>query len=226
MNGFLWIISITASLAQADPGYRIKGKIENLDDNVKIYLHRGMKRIDSASVENGEFVLKGRMNEPAFTYVFVGKGKEAKKIADVLLDNRDISITGAKPDYDYVTVSGSDIDQQWRDWYDQDKHISSQQSRLNKERQTLINKQDTANANALSQQIDKLMNDRITLLKSCVKRWHDSPSGAVLPTLCTLQTRLSRADYLEMYGMLTPKMQSTAMGREIVEQANKAKLIK
>jgi len=226
VSGFLSIICLTVSLGQTDQGYRITGKIENLDDNAKVYLHRGMKRIDSASVKNGEFVLVGRMTEPAFMYVFVGKGREAKKIADVLLDNRDVSITGTKPDYDYVTLTGSDIDQQWKDWYKQDQQVSGQQSRLNKVRQTLLSKQDTLNANVVKQQINELMEDRIILLKSCVKRRHDSPSGAVLPTLCTLQGRLTRADYIEMYETLTPKMQATAMGKEIVEQANKTKLIR
>ena len=222
ISAFLCAVTFMNSFAQSEPGYQIKGKIDGLDDEIKVYLHRGMKRIDSASVRNGEFVLTGRMTEPAFMYVFVGKGKGAKKVADVLLDNRDIVITGTKPEYDFVTVSGSDIDQQWRDWYNQDKRISSQQLGLDKMRQALIDKQDKAGANTVKQQIDELMKTRIVLLKSCVKQRYNSASGAVLPTLCTLQGRLSRADYMEMYTVLTPEMRATAMGREIIEQANKA----
>ncbi|MCY7349258.1 MAG: DUF4369 domain-containing protein [Cytophagaceae bacterium] len=219
----VFIVSIAVSLAQESTGYRITGRITGLDDDVKVYLSRGTKRIDSASVKDGEFILAGSLIEPAFMYLYTGKGRESKKLADILLDNRELMVTGTKPDYDHVRVSGSDIDEQWRDWYDHDQHLGYQRHRLNQVYQSLLGKKDTASANVLKQLGNELMADRINMLKSYVKRYHNSASGAVLPTLCTLQDRLSRSDYMEMYEVLTPEMQNTEMGREIIKQANKAK---
>lgn len=47
--------------------------------------------------------------------------------------------------------------------------------------------------------------------------------GAVLPTLCTIQTSLTKKDYLEMYNVLTPRMRSTTFGKEILDLAEKVK---
>jgi hypothetical protein len=71
--------------------------------------------------------------------------------------------------------------------------------------------------------VDEMVADRKTLLKGYVKRYHDSPSGAVLPTFCTLGHQLTKADYLEMYGTLSSAMQKTAFGEEIFRQAKKVK---
>jgi hypothetical protein len=65
------------------------------------------------------------------------------------------------------------------------------------------------------------MNDRILLLKQSVKRNGDSPAGAVLPTLCTIQDQLTKDDVLQMYNSLSAKMKNTYFGNEIKKIASK-----
>jgi hypothetical protein len=210
------------TFAQEKNGYKIEGSVKGLPNQSKIYLIHGGQRktIDSAVVHNEHFVLSGNLQEPAHTYVYSGK---TNKLADILLDNRAIVLSGSKPMYDSVKISGSPIDQQWKEWYREDQRIGYQRFRLNQVMKSLTDKKDTGNAAVITQLADELMQDRIHLLKTYVKRYHDSAAGAVLPTLCTIQNQLTKADYLEMYHTLTVAMQNTSFGKEILDQAQKSK---
>ena len=203
-----------SAISIAQEGYTINGHIEGLTDNFKVYLIDGSRRktIDSATVKNERFVLIGNIPEAAHTYLYHGK---SKKLADILLDNREIVVSGTQPVFDSITISGSDIDEQWKEWYAADQRIGYLRYRLIQISETLNTKGDTATGNKLKVITDELMNDRISLLKQSVKKHGDSPSGAVLPTLCTIQNQLTKDDILEMYNSLSLKMKSTYLGNEI-----------
>ena len=85
-----------SNLLEAQTGYTIKARIDGLPDNSKVYLIDGGRRktIDSAIVKNEAFVLKGHTAEAAHTYLYQGK---ANKLADILLDNREILVSGSRP---------------------------------------------------------------------------------------------------------------------------------
>lgn len=164
--------------------------------------------------------MTGKLDEPAHTYLYLGK---TNKLADILLDNREIELSGSEPVYDSIEVKGSDIDRQWKEWYQDDQKIAYQKYRLDKLYKSLVSKNDLENSITVKTLSEELMIDRINLLKACVRRYNDSPSGAVLPTLCTIQTSLTKSDYAEMYNSLTPRMRSTTFGKEILELGEKAK---
>jgi hypothetical protein len=219
---FLLLVPITCLLAQPQDGYQIEGHIKGLADNSKIYLINGGQRktIDSTLVQNERFLLTGQLDEPAHTYLYSGK---STKLADILLDNRPIKIQGSYPVYDSVQVSGSDIDKEWREWYALDQGIGYKHYLLKKEREALLLKKDTANASLLTRKINQLTTDRILLLKTYVKRYGDKASGALIATLCTAPKELTREDYLQLYQSLSPAMQQTRFGTEILTQSKKSK---
>jgi hypothetical protein len=211
------------TIAQNQSGYQIKGKIAGLTDGSKVYLIRGFKRIDSATVDKEQFILVGTLPEPTFTYLYTRSGKDSKKLTDILLDNRVVSVIGTQSDYDHIKVSGSDIDQQWKEWFDKDQRLGYQRYRLEQVYKALLGKGERATADSLKTITDEIMADRITLLKDYVKQYHNSAVGAVLPTLCTLQDKMSQADFMEMYNVLTPEMKNTEMAKETMQLAKKAK---
>lgn len=204
----------------AQDGYTIKGHIDGLTDNSKVYLIDGGRRktIDSTTVKNEIFILKGRVSEAAHTYLYLGK---SNKLADILLDNREILLSGSRPVYDSIKVFGSDIDEQWKEWYAADQRIGYRRYRLNQISKSLTDKGDTAASNKIKVIADELMNERILLLKQSVKKYGDSPAGAVLPTLCTIQDQLTKEDILEMYNSLSVAMKNTYFGDEIKKIASK-----
>lgn len=204
----------------AQNGYTIKGHIKGLMDNDKVYLIDGGRRktIDSTTVKNESFAFKGNISEAAHTYLYQGK---SNKLADILLDNREIVVSGTQPVYDSIKITGSDIDEQWKEWYKTDQRIGYLRYRLNKIAETLTDKGDTATRSKIKAIAEELMNDRILLLKESVKKNGDSPAGAVLPTLCTIQDQLKKDDVLEMYNSLSAKMKNTYFGNEIKKIASK-----
>ncbi len=204
-------------------GYRINGKIAGLADGTVIYLVHEFKRIDSATVDKGHFTIRGILTEPVFTSLYTGKGDNWRKLADILLDNREVSVAGTGPDFGHIRVSGSDIDAQWKEWFDRDQRLGYQRHRLDRVYQSLQKSDSKPDADLLKKVMDELAADRITLLKSYVSRYHDSPVGAILPTLCTLHGSLGRADFMEMYEVLSPPMKNTKMAKETLELARKAK---
>lgn len=207
--------------AQGTGEYRIAGDVHGLPNGANVYLIHGGQRktIDSATVNNRRFVLRGHLAEPAHVYLHAGRGKNATKLADILLDNRALSVTGGAPDYDSVRVSGSAIDRQWKDWLKEDEHIGQQRRQLKQVAQALLAKKDTANAGALNKVIGELQAARVRLLKAYVQRYRATAAGAALPTLCTLGPSLTGGDYLEMYRTLTPTWQQSSFGKEIISQA-------
>lgn len=209
--------------AQGPEEYQISGDVKGLPKGAKVYLINGGQRktIDSAAVTNSQFVLHGHLAEPAHMYLHVGRGRNAKKLADILLDNRSLSVKGNAPAYDSVRVSGSAIDQQWKDWLKEDEQLGHPRSQLKQISQALLAKQDTANARALNKVVAEMQAARVRLLKAYVKRYHDTAVGAALPTLCTLGPSLTGNDYLEMYRTLAPTWQQSSFGKEILSQATK-----
>ncbi|AUD02131.1 DUF4369 domain-containing protein [Spirosoma pollinicola] len=208
---------------QGTNGYQVIGEVTGLPVGTKMYLIDGGKRktIDSATVKNDQFTFKGILAEPAHMYLHAGRGRMANKLADILLDNRTVYVKGSKPEYDSVKVSGSDIDQYWKDWYKEDQKIGYQRYRIKQVYASLTAKKDTANANVLGKLIEELQLARIDLLKTYVKRQPNTAAGAALPTLCTLGDYLTGADYMEMFNTLTPTWQQSSFGKEILVQARK-----
>lgn len=214
----LFLISFNSLKAQI--GYEINGNIRGLTDNSKIYLINGSERkvIDSAVVKNEKFILKGKLNNTVHTYLYEGK---TNKLADILLDNRKIEVFGDSPNFDNIKVTGSNIDEQWKQWYRDDQKIGYLKYRINEVAELLITQKDTVNSKSLLEIADELFKDRVILLKSYVKKYGNLPSGAVLPTLCTIQDKLTKNDFLEMFNSLSPEMQRTNLGKEVFELSNK-----
>lgn len=215
----IFLILISFYSLKAQNGYDIHGNIHGLIDNTKIYLINSGERkiIDSAFVKNEKFILKGRLKDVIHTYLYEGK---TNKLADILLDNRKVKVLGETPNFDSVKVTGSDIDQQWKQWFNDDQKIGYLRYRIVEVTESLISQKDTVNSIILRQITDDLLKDRINLLKTYVKKYSNFPSGAVLPTLCTIQEKLTKNDLLEMFNSLSPKMQRTYLGKEVKKLSN------
>lgn len=205
---------------KAQSGYEINGDIRSLTENNKIYLINASERkiLDSAVVKNEKFILKGTLKEATHTYLYEGK---ANKLADILLDNRKIKVFGETPNYDDVKITGSNIDEQWKQWFKDDQKIGYLRYRINEVTESLITQKDTSNGKILGEIAEELLKDRVNLLKLCAKKYGSLPSGALLPTLCTIQDKLTKNDFLEMYNSLSTEMQETKLGKEVLMLSNK-----
>ncbi|MEO6582816.1 MAG: DUF4369 domain-containing protein [Ferruginibacter sp.] len=203
------VICMTAAASNAQ-NYIINAAIEGLPNDSKIYLIRASdgRKIDSTISKNTRFNLVGHIHEAAHTYLYFGK---TVKLTDILLDNQEINVTGNAPTYDSVTVSGSAIDAQWKDWFREDHNLGSIRYKINQ----LAKELPDNSGEKLTLLAAEIMKRRVQLLKDYVKRYNNSPSGAVLPTLCTIGDYLTKEDYRQMYLTLTPRMKGTDMGKMV-----------
>lgn len=215
--------AVCSAQAQEEEGYQVTGEVGGIPDGTRMYLIDGSRRraIDSATVSQDCFTFRGRLKEPAHIYLYMGRGRDARKLADILLDNSTVQVAGSDPQYDSVRVSGSEIDRRWKEWYREDQRMGYQRYRIKQVSESLTGKNDTLNAAVLGKLVDEMQLDRINHLKAYVRRYRDSVTGAALPTLCTLSDYLTGADYLEMYRTLTPAWQQSTFGKSILVEAGK-----
>jgi len=143
----------TTSFAQNKSGYEVKGEVKGLLDGTKIFLIDGGRRkvIDSTIANKNRFLLKGKLSEPAHMYLHAGSGINTIKLADILLDNQAIQVKGSKPEYDSVTVSGSNIDSVFKEWLREDQAIGYLRYKIKQVVGSLVLKQDTVNASAMKE---------------------------------------------------------------------------
>ena len=213
----LAVLLPAAALAQAPASYNISGRIAGLPDGQRLYLIAHFRRIDSATVAGGAFVFRGRVAEPVFCYLYRGRGPGSSKLADFLLDNLPLAVTGERPVYEGITVRGSADTDQFNAWYQQDEQLAKARAKVVRAYKALQARQDTT-ATMLKVAATELQQTRVGLLKDYVQRNHDNAAGAALPTMCTLGASLTAADYREMYQVLEPRWQQSAFGTEIQDQ--------
>lgn len=216
---FLIALGLLPWTSRAQAGYEVSGRIAGLADGTRLYLidSSDRKRIDSATVEQEAFTFRGRVAEPLFAYLYAGRRRASNKLTDFLLDNRQFAITGSRPAYDAISVGGSPDNDALYEYFRQDEQLARARAKVLRSYSVLLARQDTVSS-SLKLAAEELQQARIAGLKAAVRRYHDTPVGATLPTMCTLLTSLTAADYTEMYQAISPRWQRTAFGREIRTQ--------
>ena len=137
-----------------------------------------------------------------------------------MLDNLRFTVSGSRPAYEAISVGGSPDNDALSEYFQQDEQLARVRARVLRSYRVLLARQDTT-ATSLKLAADELQQVRIAELKAAVRRYHDTSVGATLPTMCTLLTSLTAADYTEMYQAIAPRWQRTAFGREIRTQIRK-----
>ncbi|MCK9628276.1 MAG: redoxin domain-containing protein [Bacteroidales bacterium] len=132
---FIFIPIIVLSQNDVNIGYTIKGKIDGLKceaGDVKgghysadyIYLYGPVKNdkqvVDSAKVINGEFIFKGRTDEPIRSVIFFKtKDMHGPAVIEFFIENSNIAITGkylsgSEDPLENIKITGSAIDSEYK----------------------------------------------------------------------------------------------------------------
>jgi len=104
---YLFIIAIAfAACSKPVPQFTINGTIEGLADGT-VYLKQRIggeaTTLDSAKSTAGKFVLKGAVAVPDMCIIVLGERKQVP----ILLENKEIQVTGKSDDLRNVTITGS-----------------------------------------------------------------------------------------------------------------------
>ncbi|HIU54655.1 MAG TPA: copper resistance protein NlpE N-terminal domain-containing protein [Candidatus Gallibacteroides avistercoris] len=87
----LWAVSCT-SISKKE-GFVITGTVEGLEQGLVKVMDEDQNIIDSTSFNQGSFVVKGRVDQPRFVYIFVNDNKGDNYIfSKFLVENKDIKM--------------------------------------------------------------------------------------------------------------------------------------
>ena len=100
------IISTSNVEMKLNQGYSINGNVEGYPDGTVVDLLNGNNRMPEATtkVENGKFILKGKLDAPDFKLVTFDK---SQAYVLLFLDNSDVSLIVKKDELDKAVVTGS-----------------------------------------------------------------------------------------------------------------------
>ena len=95
--GILISIMILAFACRKEAGYRIYGSVPETPDGIKAYLYDWNTPVDSAVVQGGKFVLKGKVDIPVRYQLWIDLSPELKEDyrkdlrgTNIFMDNTDI----------------------------------------------------------------------------------------------------------------------------------------
>jgi hypothetical protein len=206
-------------------GYTIAGDIKGLK-NKKLLLIKivdGNFLGEEVSVTDGKFFFSGTADEPFFAQLLrIKNGTKTEtegKLTELIIENSNITLSGKSPKYDDVKISGSVADSVLKIYLAEDHLLDNKWDKL-KARLKLISKTQKRERDSLIKVMNfVLLNEKIPLLKHYVKENSNSIVGALIPNFCTMTKLLKKEDYREMYDMLTPEIQKTALAKSILSKA-------
>jgi len=117
----------TEEVVNVEPVFNIEGKIDTLDYKMAYlaqYTDGDFVKSDSVAIDSGMFSFTGMVESPNVQYIMFDDSDER---VNVFIENSEISITGVNLERDNITVTGSVIHSQLKDFKDQ---LASYEDRL------------------------------------------------------------------------------------------------
>lgn len=191
----IFLFLLTACQSEKSTGYTVTGEVAGLESPALLLmmLKQSGFEIETIPVENGRFSFSGQVDEPYFVQLLMladaDSFRTTGKLTEFLLENSDIRIEGTSPEFEDVTVQGSESDRILKEYFTKDSELLGQ------------------------------TDERVELLKESVKRHRASIVGALLPIFCTFDDVLTSEDYIDMFESLTEEMQQTGYGQMVLQRS-------
>lgn len=179
-----------ASCAQKEEKeFIINGKIEELENGFVKLIDEEQNILDSVTVENGEFVLKGSIEQPRFVYIFAYHNSGENCIfSKLLLENKHIIMEGNATE-SRCEYSGATLNDEYRDYV---RHLL--QIPYQKEVQNLYNDLAVAIANENGQLKSEIENrlsiTRDSVISELMRYKPDAPRSQAAAALVYDQTSI------------------------------------
>jgi peroxiredoxin len=194
-----------ATEAPAQPvksGFILNGLANGYADGVSVDLLNGNTRMPEATttVQNGKFVLTGRMDAPDFKLLTIDK---SQNFIPLFLDNSQVDITLTKDQLDRTIVSGSPS---------HDDFV--QYSALTKPYESLFSGNQNNDPNMMQQCLNALMS------------FYNNKRGSYIMPLVVLRIHQLTGDNAlldKLYSGLSPEAQKTSIGEYVGQQAAEAR---
>jgi len=218
----LLLFSLTKfSFAQ---GYTIQANVTGFPNGTKFFVNDSDTDtdIDSATIQNGQFVLKGKLfNNPQNLWIYANAGEKYYYFT-LLIGNEKISVKGDANDFPFdLSITGSEI---------QDVHseLTSLTKSGSKERNELLNeyfakKGDSLEVKRIWKAIAKIDSSDLAIRKSFVNTHLNTYEG--LDALFYLKKDLSKDSLQQMFNAVNPSYQRSRFGKRIATYLKVGKIL-
>lgn len=203
-------------------GYTINGSIENLENGKKVFLRKFEQRkpidIDSSTVENGEFLLTGAIENPDVYFIFI---EDLKGNIPMILENKELSITAYKDSLNMSMIEGSSENDLARDYMQSVKAISQEAQELSKQFAEARKNQDTAFMKTYQAKRQEINQKNIDLTKKYIEESTNNVFGLVLLENFFMSNRLKLDETQELFTSYSDEAKNSGPGLRIKEQIDK-----
>jgi peroxiredoxin len=201
-NLFAQSVASDASVQSAKAGFILNGVANGYADGVSVDLLNGNTRMPEATttLQNGKFVLSGRIESPDFKLLTIDK---SQNFIPLFLDNSQVDITLTKDQLDRTIVSGSPS---------HDDFV--QYSALTKPYESLFSGNQASDPNLMQQCLNALMSF-----------YNNKRNSFIMPLVVLRIHQLTSDNALleKLYSGLTPEAQKSSIGEYVGQQVAEAR---
>lgn len=220
---FVLILGIALFACSQQPaGFKINVNLEGADGQVVLEERKdgAFVGIDTADVVDGVAVLEGSVEEPSMYYLSI-VGQRAK--AMLFVENADMSVTGKADSINFVSITGSKTNDEYKALNDQLKSIQEEYMGLYQESMQANAAGDTAKGAELMAKVEELYESTGTIQEDFVK---NNPGSYVTPVILnSIQYGKEPTELEAMVNALEPKIQETQLIVDLKEQIEKMKSV-
>jgi len=212
-------------IAAVDSSYIITGKITGLDSGWAYLYHDQSipEIIDSAKIDSGFFVFKGKTNVPEL-YSFLLPMANGFKLSrfDFFVENGLLSISGTKDSINKAVVSGSSTQEEYKNFMAGRKSLDDEIQKLENLYRVVEAKKDKRLLDSLDKIIDLINRKRKDYVKEYVKQ-HPSSYVAAFQVCQNFSYNPDAAEMENIYSNFDSTIQHSYFGKKIKDLLEIAK---
>ncbi|MCM4168167.1 Thiol-disulfide oxidoreductase ResA [Arenibacter antarcticus] len=207
-------------------GYVLNGTLTgDIEDGTQVFIRKINESnqpydIDTTTVVDGKFSIKGTAASPDLIYVFVD---QVQGYTPLVAENGTIELTAQKDSLNFAKVTGTVQNDVFFKYLDNSRSLSDKAMSIQKDLQEASMTGNEATVNSLKDEFAELQEEYKNFELQFIK---DNPNGLISALLIdkVLNSRIvESAEAQEMYDALTPEIKETVTGKKIAASLTAAK---
>ena len=203
--------------------YSIRGELASNHQAKTVLFLYGTETfsMEELPIQHGKFQLQGELDEPLFAQMVALHPDRRIVLAEFILDEFPVSISLNGQQNGMIKVSGSARNKVFNEYFEEDLQLRAIKSSLLVRSELEAELGNHTLENELNSQLQQYEREQnILLLKKYVANHRNDIVAAILPHYSPVMKELKLYDWQEIYEMLSPKVQNSNYGKQIIYKIN------
>ena len=222
------LLTVFLSACNSTPeGYVLTGELRgDVENGTKVFLkttdslRRAMIELDTAIVENGQFIFNGTADSPQLNYIFIDG---VRGNVPIIVENGEISFKVQKDSLSFAELKGTLQNDLFMDYLEESRTLSSMSRSMNEDFQRANASRDTAAVQALREEYLELQERGKTFELDFVKANPSALISALILEKVIAAKTLPIEEANSLFEALTPEIKASRPGKRLVELLKAAK---